>query len=385
MDLSKIKLEARNKNENTFKDVDVNTNSKPIFTKQRIKVSGGVPTLDVVLSIRHFATLLKSSLPIEEVLQTVIDQTINPKLKKVYTQILADVLNGQRIAASMETYPRIFPRIVISIIRAGEEGGTLEKNLLYLADYLKKNYKIKKKLQAAMFYPIMIIGLTILELIGVVFFILPQLDALFSTFPNVPDFTKNLLAGVKYVNTNWPYFVGGVMIIIIIIVIYFKTRVGSITADWLKLNSPVIKSLTVDSTLTNFARTLSILLESTIPLTKSLEISAKSAENYYYGKALNTINEKVKTGQSLSKSLAEFPKMFPMTFVKMIEVGEKTGTLEEDLIYMHEFYDEEVNDISNNIATLVEPILLVFIGIIVALLAISIIVPIYQLTSSINS
>lgn len=351
---------------------------------KRIKVNGRVPTLDLVLLVRHFSTLLKSSLPIEDALNTIIDQTVNPKLKKVFQQILIDVQNGDSIAKAMEQFPKIFPRVVISIIRAGEEGGTLEKNLIYLADYLKNNYKLKKKLQAAMFYPLMVIGITILELLGVIFFVLPQLDSLFKSFPNVPQFTKILLSTARFVNHNFLWISLGIVFAGILVFFFFKTKMGKIVSDWLKLNFPVIKSLTVASILTNFSRTLGILLESAIPLSAAMKIAAETIDNNFYGKVLLEVRERIKVGDTLADSLEKYPKLFPLTFVKMIDIGEKTGALEEDLLYMHEFYNEEVNDISNNIATLIEPILLVFIGIMVAFLAISIVVPIYQLTSSIN-
>lgn len=372
---------AGEKNEKQNKDQIPQNQESQI---KKIKIRGGIPTLELVLMVRHFSTLLKSSLPIEDAITTIIEQSTNEKLKKAFQQILIDVQNGDSIAKSMEQYPKIFPRVVISIIRAGEEGGTLEKNLLYLADYLKNNYKLQKKLQAALFYPLMVIGITILELLGVIFFVLPQLDSLFKSFPNVPEFTRVLLTTAKFLNKNFLWISLILAAIGVGIYFFFRTKMGKTTLDWLKLNIAVIKSLTIASTLTNFSRTLGILLESTIPLSTALRISAESIDNSYYSKILYEVREKVRGGETLASSLEIYPKFFPLTFVKMIEIGEQTGSLEEDLLYMHEFYNEEVNDISNNIATLIEPVLLVFIGIMVAFLAISIVVPIYQLTSSIN-
>jgi type IV pilus assembly protein PilC len=345
---------------------------------------GGVPTLDIVLSIRQISIMLKSSLAIEDVLKSLTEQSFNPKLKQTYRAVLADIQSGQSLSESMEKHKKVFSNIVVSIIRAGEQGGTLEKNLIYLADYLKRDYELKKKIKGAMFYPVVVLGLTFMEVFGVIFFILPKLESLFSSFPNIPAFTKAIMSGSKFVRLNSAPIGGATAVIIAAIVFFLRTHLGKVFRDNISLKFPVIKKLTKHGILANFSRSLGILLESGIPIVNAIRISSDTVDNVVYSKLLADVHEEVKSGKSLTESLSKYPKHFPLTFTKLIEVGERTGTLEENLMYLHEFYADDVEDMSNNLATLLEPILLVFIGLMIGGLAIMIISPIYQLTGSIN-
>lgn len=345
---------------------------------------GKVPLLDVVFSMRHLATMLNSSLALEDALITIRNQTDNPKLKRTYDEILSQIRIGETLSSAMSKYKDVFPSVAISVIKAGEQGGTLEKNLKYLADYLKKDYELKRKIKGALFYPVVVIGITLIEMLGVVFFILPKLNQLFQSFKNVPQSTKFILGVADSINNNKIYLGIGLLVFVIAFYIFFKTKAGQITKDKFLLAFPVIKLITQYGILANFSRTLGILLESSIPITKALEISADSMDNSQYKKVLYDIVPKVKTGSTVAACMVDHKKFFPPTFVKMIEVGEETATLEENLMYLHEFYADDVQDMSNNLTTLIEPILLVFIGIMIGLLAISIVFPIYQLSASIN-
>lgn len=345
---------------------------------------GSVPILDVIFSLRHLTTMLNSSLALEDALKTIYKQTDNPKLKEVYELILNDIQNGQNLSDSMAEHPKVFPSVAISVVKAGELGGTLEKNLKYLDEYLKKDYELKRKIKGALFYPIVVIGITMIEMIGVVFFILPQLNQLFSSFKNIPPLTRTILDIAQFIN-DYKFYIASIIALVIIFIYFFlQTKSGIIFKDKLLLNFPIIKNITKYGLLANFSRTLGILLESSIPISKALEITASSIENTQYKQVLYEIKEKVKGGKTVASCMQDYPKLFPGTFVKMIEVGEETGTLEENLLYLHQFYSDDVQDMSNNLTTLIEPILLVFIGMMIGLLAMSIVFPIYQLSSSIN-
>jgi type IV pilus assembly protein PilC len=345
---------------------------------------GKVPMLDIVLSIRQISLMLKSTLAIEDVLKALTQQSFNIKLKQTYEEILKDVQSGMSLSESMAQHKKVFSNIVISIIRAGEQGGTLENNLVYLADYLKKDYELKKKVKGAMFYPIIVFGLTIMESFGVIFFILPKLETLFSSFQNIPAFTKFMMDGTKFIRMNTVPIGAGIVVFVTAYIMFMRTSTGKIIKDHVALSFPVIRKLNKHGILANFSRSLGILLDSGIPIVNAIKISAETVDNSIYSKILADVHEQVKSGKSLTESLSKYPLYFPTTFTKLIEVGEQTGTLEENLLYLHEFYADDVADMSNNLATLLEPILLVFIGLMIGLLAISIVGPIYQLTGSIN-
>jgi type IV pilus assembly protein PilC len=375
--MPKKKLPEKNK-----KETNISTKKKK---KSFLNVDiGGVPVLDVVLSIRHLSIMLKSSMPLADAIEVLTIQTNNEKLKSTYAEIHSDVVSGQNLADAMRKYPKIFNHVTVSVIDVGEQGGTLESNLIFLADFLKQNYELNRKVKGALVYPMIVFGLTAVEMLGVMFFIIPQLDSLFKSFDNIPAFTRFIMDLSFFIRENWMLCIAITIVVAGAMTSFLKTKMGKKTKDQFALNFPIIKTLNQKHILTNYSRTLAILLESSIPITECLKISAETVENYIFRRAAEDVHRKVSEGTNLATAMRDNPKEFPATFMKMVEVGEETGTLEENLMYLHDFYAEEVTEMSNNLATLLEPILLVFIGIMIGLLAITIISPIYQLTSSIN-
>ncbi len=361
----------------------VSAPKKSAFTSD-ITLFTKVSDLDIAFSIRNLALMLKTGLPIGDALKVLAEQTSNPKLKSIYSKILIEVQSGKTLSDTMSAYKKVFSEVIISIIRVGEQAGTLEKNLLFLADYLKKGFELQRKVKGAMIYPIIVFGLTVFEMLGVMFFILPKLETLFSSFKNIPKFTLMILDVSHFIRTNALYLSGGIAVAIIVLVIFFKTKMGRQVKDYFSINFPVVKKLNRSNILSNFSRTLSILLGSGIPISSALEISAESVGNTYYKKVLTAVAADVKGGKNVADSLNVYNQYFPFSYVKIIEAGEKTGTLEENLLYLYESYTTEVEDMSTNLTTLLEPVLLVFVGLLIGLLAITIVMPIYQFTSSIN-
>ncbi len=340
--------------------------------------------LEIALSIRNLSTLLKSGIDISEALGVVSNQIQDEKLKKVYESVQKDVQSGVTLAEAMKKFPDAFSTIITSIIDVGEQGATLENNLLFLSDYLKKNYELHKKIKGATTYPIIILFMTFIEFIGIIYFILPKLEALFSTFKNIPDFTKGILNLSAFIRENGVYLLIGGIIILIFINWALGTKPGKRFKDFVALRFPVFKKMNVADILSTFSRTLAILLESGIPLQKALVIAQATMLNSYYAHILGKVTEDVKAGKNLASSLAVYPKYFPESYRKMVEIGEETGNLEDNLTYLYDLYTEDLTEMSNNITTLIEPLLLIFIGVLIGGLALLIITPIYQLTGSIN-
>jgi type IV pilus assembly protein PilC len=352
---------------------------------QDISFSNKVPVLDVVLSIRHLSIMIKSSMSLSEALVVLSEQTENPKLQDIYAKVNLDVQAGMPMAESMRKHPKAFSHIMVSIIEVGERGGTLETNLLFLADFLKKDYELNRKVKGALVYPVIVFGITVVEMLGVVFFLLPKLDSLFSAFDDIPAFTQFILNVTGWVRTRWYIVVALLGVLFAAFKVFMGTPTGKRVGDTLTLKFPVMKDLKKKQILANFSRTIAILLESSIPISESIQISANTVDNYVYQQAVLEIHKKVSSGVNLADAMSNYDHLFPATFIKMIQIGEETGTLEENLLYLHEFYAEEVTEMSNNLASLIEPILLVFIGLMIGLLAFTIVGPIYQLTGSINA
>jgi len=350
-----------------------------------IYIFSNISTLDVSLSIKHLGVMLRSGLGIEESIIVLATQTPDERIRLAYAGILENMHSGKTLAESMKEHKKIFSDIVVSIIAVGEEGATLEKNLNFLAEYLKKDYELQRKIKGALFYPFIVLALTVAELIGVIYFILPKLENLFMAFEGIPAFTLFVMNAARFFRNNVIFIVIGIVVVIFTINRLLKTTAGKKFKDRVALNFPILKKLNKNIVLTYFARTLGALLESGIPLERGLSITQSTVNNSLYAKKLERVQEELKTGKNLSASLAAYPKYFPVTYVKLIEIGEQTGTLEENLDYLYELYSEDVTDMTNNLATVIEPLLLIFVGLMIGGLALLIIAPIYQLTGSINA
>ena len=343
-----------------------------------------VSPVNVALSIRHMAVMLESGLSLEDTLDVLSKQSTDPKLREAYLDILAEVRSGKTTSSAMRKYPKIFSDVVVSIVEVGEQGGTLEKNLNFLAVFLKKNYELMRKVKGAMFYPAIILMLTSFEMIGVIYFILPKMESLFNAFEDPPALTMAVLTISSFMRQNVIFIAVTLLIFVITMVKFFQTKTGQDLKDKILITIPIIKDLTRKNIYATFSRTLGILLESGIPLSDALKITAATTGNVVYAKIFEQLQTEVQKGRNIADVLEQYPKYFPALYVKMISIGEKTATLEDNLLYLYDFYAEEVEEMSNNMSTIIEPLLLIFIGVMVAVLAISIVGPIYQLTGNIN-
>ncbi len=357
-----------------------------ITKTKSIKIFHHVPELLIGLSIKHLATMLKSGLDLAESLEILSNQNSDPLLTAAYKDIVINVRAGNTLSSSMKKFPAVFDDIIVSIVDIGERGATLEKNLLYLADYLKQNYEINRKIKGALIYPALVLCFTVIEMLGVAFFILPKLEELFATFDSPPRATIIIINSGRWLRENIVYLGIGLLVFIIILKQFFKSHAGKRFKDRMVLKMPIFKNLSRNNLIASFSRTLGILMESSIPISEALQITADTTVNHVYKNAIAQACVYIKEGHNLAESLTKYgAKYFPDTYLKMIEIGETTGTLESNLQYLHEFYIEEVKDITNNLTTLLEPLLMIVIGLCIGGLALTIILPIFQMVGSIKA
>lgn len=351
-----------------------------------IQIFSKVPFLDKLLFTKHLATMVKAGIPIAEALATLVDQTKSKVFKKVLAGVLADVENGQSLAKSLEKFPKVFDRFYTSLIEIGEESGTLEENLDFLAKQLAKNYALRKKIQAAMLYPGLVFTATFIMGGFIALFVLPKLVDFFSAFEiELPITTKILLF---FANTMKNY---GVLIFAGLVLFLFVSslilHLPKVKPWWHKviLKFPLFGEMLAYGQLARFARNLGTLIKSGVPVTKSLETTAATLNNLKFQTDLEEINQYLTKGKNIgdaldNKKYAEFPPLVS----KMVSVGEKTGKLEDTLLYLGDFYEDEIDNISKNLTTILEPVLLISIGLVVGFVALAIISPIYELTGSIR-
>lgn len=353
---------------------------KEIKQLRRIRVS----TSNLLISIKSLAALLRASISLSDAIKTMSEQSNDPNLNKIYAFLHREIEEGSSLSEAMRLFPKIFPETMVSVVEAGERGASLENNLLFIAESIKKSHELNRKMKGALIYPTIIISMTLAEFIGMIFIVLPKMENLYSSFTNVPAFTVFVMNTAQAIRDNWILILGVIFGIILAIYLFLRTKLGKYFTSWLSLHFPILKNLFISNILADFSRTLGVLLASGLPLSKALLISSTTMSNDIYSKILSDIHTRIDDGQNLSSSLSQYEKYFNKSFVKMVEIGEMSGTLEENMMYLHDYYSEDVSEMSNNIVTLVEPLLLILVGVIIGLLGVTILMPIYQLMGSIN-
>jgi len=347
---------------------------------------GGIKFIDKVLLARHLAIMMKAGVNLAEALDVLTEQATHPKLRRILKEVTAKVLSGNTLSQSLGEHPKVFSDLFINMVRIGETSGTLAENLEYLATELEKSFELKKKIKGAAIYPIIILLVTLGLGFILVYFILPQMMKLFESLTmDLPVTTKVLIATARFMENNGTAVGIGLIVLLVVFIILMKQKFFHHLMHRLLLHIPVISKIIIQFNLANLYRTLGILLKSGVPVLEALKISSGVLGNYVYNNELSKLALEVEKGLSLSESfLNRSSKLFPPIATRLLGVGEKTGELDNSLNYLGEFYGREVDNITKNMATIIEPVLLVGIGLIVGFVAVSIIQPIYQISGGIK-
>lgn len=330
--------------------------------------------------------MLKSGITLVEALDILSDQSKSPAFQKVVIDISNQVKNGSTFAKALSRYPKIFTPFYTSLIEVGENSGTLDEALVYLSEQLSKDYSFRKKVKGALMYPVIVLVAALIVGISVSLFVLPKLIDLFSGFDVQLPWTTQLLLGFATIMRDYGIILVVLFVAIIVLCKYmFSTAFLKPFADSCVLRLPIFGEIIKNSELATLCRSLGVMLRSGLPITTALEIEKNAVSNSVFKHYIAALSSSVSRGKSLSGELSngKFP-MVPPIAQKMIGVGEKTGKLDEALLYLASFFEEEVDDATKNLSTTLEPFMLLLIGLIVAFIAMSIISPIYELTGSIK-
>lgn len=349
-------------------------------------ILNGVSFSEKFFFTKNLAVMLKSGIPIAEVFDTLAEQAKSGAFKKILKQVKEDVSRGRSLEKVLSQYPKVFDQFYLSLIKVGEESGTLEESLIYLVDQMQKEKELRQKVQGAMLYPAIVLFAT--GTIGLVlaFFILPQIIGLFESLNVELPLTTKLLIFVARILRDWGLvIIPSAIVLFVLFTALLQTRLIKPRWHALLLRLPILGKLLQNISLATLARNLGIMLKSGLTITSALETSAQIERNLVYKKDLAKVAEEVRKGKSIEEILIENKfKEFPLFMVRMVGVGEKSGNLEENLGYLGDYFEEEVDTVTKNLATILEPVLLIFIGGVVAFVALSIISPIYQVTGSIR-
>ncbi len=339
---------------------------------------------DLVLFTRQLSSILSSGLTLMQALSILKEQIQNPLMKEVVVGIIADVQEGKTFGNAIEKYPKIFSKIYIALIKAAESSGFLDKVLLRLADNLEKQEKLKGTIKSALMYPVIVIVLMVLVMFVMMIFVIPQLTVLYQNL-NIPlPFTTQVLVTISNATiTFWPVMLGGIIALSIAYSRWVKTDSGELITDGLKLKLPVFGKLISQTILAEFSRTFGLLVGAGTLVVQSLNESADTSGNVIYENAIQEIAKRVEKGISIGDAMAAFD-IFPPILVQMVKIGEQTGKLDESLLKVSEYFEREVDGTVKTLTTAMEPFIMIVLGVGVSFLIISIITPIYNLTSSIQ-
>lgn len=354
--------------------------------KIKIGLKRRVPFLDKMLFAKHLAIMLHAGMPLFKAIDTLKDQTNSKRFKEILREVLARLREGESLALSLSRWQKDFGSLYIQIIRIGEESGSLEKNLEYLGDQLEKIYHLKKKIMGALMYPAIVVGAT-MSLGGILaFIVLPKLIPFFESLSiDLPFATKVLLFVAKTMEAYGIFILLGLVLLFFIVRMIFSRSKGfRYVVHRILLKAPIMGPIATKYNLALFARTMSILLKSGVTIVSALESTGKSINNLVFRERLFESAEEVRKGGKLSDNLERYGKLFPLVFARMVAVGEQTGRLEPTLVYLSEFYENEVDESTKNISSLIEPILLLGIGLAVSFVALAIITPIYEITQGLQ-
>jgi type IV pilus assembly protein PilC len=335
---------------------------------------------DLTIFSRQFASMINAGLAMLRALTVLEEQTENKKLAEVISQVRADVEAGIALSDSLEKFPKVFNRLYVSMVRAGEIGGVLDEVLNRIAGQLEKDDEIRRTVKSAMVYPILISCFAVVVMIGMLLFLIPVFAGMYDELGGQLPLLTRIMMQASNIMRGWWFIVFPAMIAAIIGIRKLKaTEQGTEVWDRFRLRIPMgIGEITRKMAVARFSRTLGTLVSSGVPILQAIEITGHSAGNVVIEKAMVDVQTAVKEGQSISGPLAE-AKVFPEMVVQMLSVGEETGSLDQMLTKVAEFYESEVDASVKALTSILEPIMMMGVGALVGTIVISMYLPIFNM------
>jgi len=335
----------------------------------------------LMIFTRQLATLIDAGLPLLRSLTVLAKQEKDPVLQGTITQLADSVQGGSTFSDSLSVHPKIFNRLYVNMVKAGELGGVLELVLIRLAEFQEKAQKIKNKVVSAMFYPVIVLVIAIAIMAFLLVFIVPKFEAIFADMLGgkpLPALTQFVIATSNLVKDHILIIVGVVVACVIAYKFIARTAKGVAIIDALKLKSPLFGDLIRKSSISRFSRTLGTLVTSGVPILQALIITRETAGNTVIADAITKVHDSVKEGESVVQPL-EASGVFPPMVISMIDVGEETGQLPEMLLKIAEVYDDEVDNAVAGLTSLLEPIMIVFLAVVVGTIVIALFLPLISI------
>lgn len=360
---------------------------KPLIKKDIFEIFNlfkKISLTDKIFFTRNLKIMIGAGVPLPRAIRTLSELSGNKKFQAILSNIEKDVTRGQNLSDALSHHPKVFSELFINMVKVGEESGTLEEVLKNLTHQMEKEQNLKSRIKGAMMYPIVIICVMVVIGILMMIMVIPKLAVVFEELGTELPFTTRLIIGFgQSLSKFWPIFLLILIFLPFLFNLILKSKKTKRMIDNLLLKFPVISSLIKKINTASTSRTLSSLIGSGVPIVRSLEIVANTLGNSYFKKAIMEAAEDVQKGSKLSQSLEKYQNLFPSIMIQMIGIGEETGETSEILAKLADFYEEEVSNATQNLSSIIEPLLMVVIGAAVGFFAISMIQPMYSMIGSI--
>jgi type IV pilus assembly protein PilC len=345
------------------------------FLKQKVKEK------NIVVFARIFSTMINAGLPLIQCLDLLAQQEENKTFAKIITSVKEDIEGGSTLQDALKKYPAVFDELFVNLVAAGESGGILDVILIRLSNYMEKTMKLKSKVKGSLVYPIIVLVVSIAVITLLLVYVIPVFKKMFEGMGGqLPGPTQFLISISDYAVSYFPYVVGGFVLFVFLFRRYYRTEKGRLTIDALVLKAPIFGPLLTKVAVAKFTRTLSTMMASGVPILEGLNIVSKTAGNVIVENAIMKTRQSISEGRTIAEPLAE-TKIFPPMVVQMIAVGEATGALDAMLAKIADFYDDEVDAAVAAMTTMLEPFMMVFLGIVVGGMIICMYLPIFKMAS----
>lgn len=353
---------------------------EPVFYGKRIKIFERVSRKDVVLFSRQLSMMFKSKIPLIEALKVLSEQTANASFKEKILSLSDEVEGGSSLSKAISKYPKVFSSFYVSIVKAGEVSGKLSEALEYLANHLEREYHFLSKIRGALIYPLLVLVMVIFIMAIMIFYIIPSLKTIFEG-AELPQVTKIVLAATDFLK-RWSLLLFSIFLILVFSALrYHRTQRGKKIIDKILLRIPMVSPLLKMVYLARFAENLATLISGGLYISQALQVTGDIMGNSVYKEAIFSARDEVRKGESISSVLSRFPSAFPPIFVQMILVGEKTGSLDVGLTNIADFYQKESERAIESLLSILEPLMIIILGVIVGGMILAILLPIYSTMS----
>jgi type II secretory pathway component PulF len=348
----------------------------PVAVKKKFKK---VNSRDFSAFTRQLSNLIHAGFPLTKALSTLSQQEQNPGFKKLIEDLLEKIQKGSTFSAALSVYPDIFSSFYINMVKIGEAGGKVDDALERLADFKEREDELLAQIKAALIYPVFIVSVGIITIFVVMTFFIPRFAAMFSDLGQALPLPTQIIMQISgFMNKFWWCFIAAVGVVVVLARSYYKAEKNRLFVDGVMLRLPLVKAIINKVEIARFSYALGILLKHGLPVLEALKVVGSSVDNRVFRKKIVSFQEEIRQGQSLSKCL-KADKLFPPILVNMVTVGEESGELNEMLLKIAGTFEKDVNRVVKAMVSLIEPVLIIFIGGIVVVIVLSILLPLFRM------